>query len=331
MKALLLAVFVLMFTALQATASNRTATCFLDGAKIEYESVYTNGCLELSLPGGFIKDSLRIKPVGDTTIQRVEIRRVGTDRMKENEIAILTEQKVLLADKIKALDARERIFTAAAKSQSGRALRRTKTNPDPLTEVRKGTAFAVSQLESVFARKREYEKDLADLNTKLSTLRTVKDTEHEVCYIWFSKKSGRTRISYLNSDINWKPIYDFRLDGKGQVRMVMRALFNTWEKDSTFFVIDGKISDASYDSIIPTYVAKQYDKVEEYIFPIENQVLSQVPVNSLSFSFINGSGRKFSPGDASCYLQGEYIGGFSFRGAAPKESVTLAAGKLSVR
>jgi hypothetical protein len=331
MKALLPAVFFLMFTAVQAMASNRTVTCFLDGAKIEYESGYTNGCLEVSLPGGIIKDSLRIKPMGDTTIQRVEIHRIGTDHLKEKEIATLTERKNILADKIKALDARERIFTAAAKSQSGRALRRTRNNPEPLTEIRKGTAFAVTQLESVFAQRRKYETYLAALNTKLSALHTAKGADQEICAIWFSKKSGRARILYLTADRDWKPIYDFRLDGNGHVSMVIKALFNHGEKDTTYFVIPGKISDASYDSVVPIPVSKQYDKVEEHMFAIENQVLSRVPVNSLSFSFINGSGRKFPPGDASCYLQGEYIGGFSFRGAAPKESVTISAGKLSGR
>jgi hypothetical protein len=329
MKALIPAVLILICTASQAMASARTVTCFLDGAKVEYETGFNNGYMEVRLPSGLIKDSLRIKPVGDSAILRVEMHRAGTDRVTDKEIASLSVRKNTLADKIKGLDTKERVFAAAAKSQSGRALRRTKNNPEPLADIRKGTAFAVAQLESVLAQKRKCEKDLTAIDAKLSNLRTTKGADPEICTVWFSSKSGRARILYLTADRNWKPIYDFRLDGNGQVRMVMRALFNSEEKDSTYLVMPAKISDAGNVSFVPVPVSRPYDKVREYTFTVENKVLSLFPVNSLSFSFINGTDQQIPSGDASCYLQGEYVGGFTFKGAAPKETVTLSAGKLS--
>ncbi len=329
MKALFAAVFVLICMTAQATASTSTVTCFLDGAKVEFETGFTNGYLEVSLPGGMIEDSLRIKPEGDTAILRVERHRLGADRETGREVATLTERKNLLADKLKALEAKERIFAAAAKSQSGRALRRTKNNPEPLADIRKGTAFAVSQLDSVFVQKQKYEKEMASLDAKLSMLRTAQGTGREICGIWFSSKSGRARIKYLTSDRNWRPVYDFRLDGSGHVRLIMRALLDPVEKNSTIFVLPGKMSDPDHGSCNPVPVSRNFDKVVDYTFTVANQVLSQIPISSILFSFSNGSGCKFPPGDASCYLQGEYMGGFTFKGAAPKESVTLTAGKLS--
>ncbi len=329
MKALFTAVFVLVCTTAQAAPSASTVTCFLDGAKVEYESGYSNGYLEVSLPRGILKDSLRIKPQGDAAIIRVEMRSAGTDRLAEKEIALLSERKSALDDKLKVLDAKEKIFAAAAKSQSGRALRKTKNNPDPMTDIRKGTVFTVTQLESVFAQKRRCEKELSVLDAKLSSLRAAKGTGRETCAVWFSRKNGRARIMYLTDDRKWKPVYEFRLDGRGYVKMTLRALLTPVGKNSTIFVVPGKISDTDCDSCSPVPVSENFDKVGEYTFAVQNLLLSQNPISSLLFSFVNGSGNKFPPGDASCYLQGEYMGGFAFKGAAPKESLTLSAGKVS--
>jgi hypothetical protein len=331
MKAFIPAVQILMCTATQATAFTRTVTCYLDGAIVEYESGYTNGYMEVSLPGGIIKDSLRIKPEGDNAILRLEMRRIVKDRTTEKDIELLTDRQNLLADKLRLLDSKEHIFVAAAKSQSGRALRRSKSNPDPLSDIRKGTAFAVTQLESVFAQRRKCENSLSALNAKLSALRNSKGEDRKVCTIWFSRKSGKARILYITADRNWKPVYDFRLDGKGHVRMVMKAMYDSVEKNTALFVISGSISDAGNDSRVRIPVSRQYDEVGGYLFAVDKQIMSQDPVNSIFFSFINRSGQKFPPGTASCFLKGEYIGEIAFKGAAIGETVNLSAGSISGR
>ncbi len=69
-------------------------------------------------------------------------------------MAKLAYRRDALGDRLKALNAREAIFKSAAKSQSGKAPRKSKTNTEPLTAVRQGTEFAIAQLENVYHARR---------------------------------------------------------------------------------------------------------------------------------------------------------------------------------
>ena len=67
---------------------------------------------------------------------------------------------------MQALEAKETVFKAAAKSQSGKAPRKTKTNPDPLAGVRQATEYAIAQLESVYRARRMAESDLNSVEAR---------------------------------------------------------------------------------------------------------------------------------------------------------------------
>jgi hypothetical protein len=63
----------------------------------------------------------------------------------EKELDTLLEQRNRLGDRLQALETREEIFKSATKSQSGKAPRKTRANPDPMLTIRQGTEFAIAQ------------------------------------------------------------------------------------------------------------------------------------------------------------------------------------------
>lgn len=331
MRTLIFSFLFVLAAGVQCNAGEKTVTYFLDGAKVEYDTSFSSGSLEIRLPKGVLTDSVRVKALHNANVDRVELNKTPRGPKAKKEIRSLIERKDLLLDRMKALETREDIFTAAAKSQSGRAPRKTKNNPEPMTNIRKGTEFAISQLESVYTLRRKTEQELASLESRLSSLQGPKGSGECVCRVWFSVKKGHAHISYLVSDLSWQPAYDFLLNGDGHAEMIMRAVYASSGKNTSALVVPAKMADAgSYPSNVKA-VSKPFGKIGEYTFPIENEALSRTPVNSLTFTFKNPSDHRFPAGNASCYWQGEYLGGIPFKGAGPNESGTLSFGTAAGR
>ncbi len=330
MRTLVFSFLFILAASSQCMAGDKTITYFLDGARVTYETAFSGGYVEIPLPGGLVPDTVRVKPRSNANIDRLELVKTPKGPKATREIPGLTERKNVLQDRLKALETREDIFKAAAKSQSGRAPRKTKNNPEPMANIRKGTEFAISQLESVYAIRRKTEQELASLESRLSVLQATNRADNYVCRVWFSAKRGRARISYLVSDLSWRPVYDFRLNGDGRAEMIVRAIYVPSGKNTPAFVVSGKMSDFENIPAMPESVSKPYDKIGEYRFPVEKEALSSGPVDSLTFTFSNLTDRKFPAGYASCYRHGEYLGGIPFKGVGPKESATLSFGKSAI-
>ncbi|HET6419526.1 MAG TPA: DUF4140 domain-containing protein [Geobacteraceae bacterium] len=328
MRTLILALFVLA-VASQSMAGEKTVTYFLDGAKVTCETAFDGGYAEVRLPGGLVADSIRIMPQSGVSIDKLELNIIPKGTKTKKEIVSLEERKNLLQDRLKALETREEIFTAAAKSQSGRSPRKTKNDPEPMANIRKGTEFAISQLESVYAMRRKSEQELASLENRLSALRGTNGAEESVCRIWFSGKKGRARISYLVSNLSWQPVYDFRLNGNGRAAIIMRAVFSYFGKNTSAFIVQSKMFDVDGNTAVAKSISKPYGKIAEFSFPVEKETVLPGPVDSLKFTVNNDTDRHLPAGYAYCYLHGEYLGGFSFKGAGPRESVTLSIGKTA--
>lgn len=329
MRALFL-VFLFMFCAAgPGMAAEKSVTYYLDGAKVGYETAYGNGYSEIHLPKGALSDSLRIKPLGGVEIERVEILRTKTNPKVAKEMIALAERKKRLVAELRALETREDIFKAAAKSQSSRAPRKTKNNPEPVTNIRRGTEFAIGQLESVYVIRRKTEKEISLLDSRMSSMLGANVSEGYFCRVWFSANRGRAHISYLTAEQNWKPAYDFRLSEDGRVEVIMRAVFPYPGKNCSVMVVPAKISDAGSHNVTPRALTKPFAKVCEFTFPIENEVLSGGSVSSLTFTFRNLSDQFFPAGDAACYRRGEFFGHAPFKGILPKESGTLSFGLLA--
>jgi hypothetical protein len=313
----------------QCTATGNTITYYLDGARVGYETAYCNGYSEVHLPKGSLADSLRIKPLCGAEIERVEIRPSKRAPREAKEMIALEERRNQLLDRLKALETREEIFKAAAKSQSSRAPRKTKSNSEPVTYIRRGTEFAIDQLESVYSKRRKTEKEIALLESRLSSLQGAKGSEGYLCRIWFSANKGRAYVSYLTAEQKWKPAYDFRLKEDGRLEVVMRAEFPNPEKNYSVMVVPAKITDDGGHQLKPIALSKPFEKICQFTFPVENQTLSDGPARALTFTFSNQSEKFLLSGDSVCYLRGEYLGHAMFKGMKPKETCTMSFGLLA--
>jgi hypothetical protein len=325
---LLVLVCVLLSFALPAAASSGRITYFLDGARVEREVEAIQGRIEIHLPRGVEAESLRLKPVHGAAISRVEFTVARLDRKAEKERARLTERRDALSDRLKALEVKEEILRAAARSQSAKSPRSTKNNSDPLETIRKGTEFAITRLEEVYRAQRQAEKELKSLHAKLAELDGVESGGRRLVKVWLAEKRGRVMVSYLDPGMKWTPAYDFRLHDRGEVEIVMYAILPPAKNGDPVFVAPGLFSEnltAMPAAITPDGTVK----VAVFRFPLEKEDFSPTPVSTVSFSFTNRSGGKMPPGDTTCYRRGEYIGKTRFEGCLPGDSKKLVFGNTA--
>jgi hypothetical protein len=321
---LISALFTLLLIAMPASAENRLVTLYLDGALVESEAVALKEYAEVSLPSAIHDGSLRIKPLDGCVIERVDIFPAKPEPGFLREMAKMMERRDALSDRLKALDAREAIFMAAAKSQSSKAPRKSKANPEPLASVRQGTEFAIAQLESVYRARRITEIEFKSLEERLAVKK--KDASRNVAWVKLSRKGGRIAVAYIRSDLKWLPAYDFRLNNSGTADVVMRAVLPKLEKGVKVSVVPAFLADSAKDMALPV-VAEKFPPVATFTFPVEEEKFFSTPVSSISFRFRNNSSRKLPAGEASCYLREEYLGKVDFRGSLPGEAQELAVGK----
>jgi hypothetical protein len=317
-----------LLMATPAAAAVKRITFYLDGARVECEAVATKGYLEVPLPSGMEAGSLRVRPLQEGALARVEVVPARPDRKLQGELAHLTERKELLADRLKALDTREEIFRAAAKSQSGKAPRKTKTNREPLEEIRKGTDFAIAQLEGVYRARRRAENELKSVDARLSLLREKGNVGGSVARIWLVGRGGRVAVSYLQAGLKWTPAYDIRVAAGGEAEVVMNALLPDTGKGAAVAVVPASLAEAQAEPQLPAGHGGGV-RVASFRSPIDNERFSPYPQPSLAFSILNRSGKKLPAGEATCYRQGEYLGKAAIGGCLPGEALTLEFGRMA--
>lgn len=320
---LMLLVLCLSSTA-QAVAAEKTVTFYLDGALVESEAIARKGYLEVPLPGNLVTNSLRIKPLGNFVIGRVDLVAGKADPKAGKEASTLTDRKNMLEDRLKALEAREAVFRSAAKSQSSKAPRKTKTNPEPMASIRKGTEFAIAQLEEVYRARRKAEGELASIEARLAALKKSGGIGGSIARVWTSSRDGRVKVSYLLSGTSWNPIYNCRLAGDNTVEVSVLADIPSgggWNSAKVALSTLAELS-APFSQVPSDGMAK----VATYTFPLEKEQAGGGALSSLAFSFRNTSRQSLPPGEAHCYLKGEYLGKARFDGCKPGESRDLAFG-----
>lgn len=316
-----------LLTATPAAAAAKSVTFYLDGARVESEAVAAKGYLELPLPRGMAAGSLRIRPLQGASLARVEVVPARPDRKLESELARLGERKDALADRLKALAVREDIFRAAAKSQSGKAPRKTKNNREPLENIRQGTEFAISQLEGVYSARRKAENELKSVAARLSSLMEEGNVGGSVARIWLAGKGVRVTVSFLQSTLKWTPSYDFRVDSAGEAEVTMNAILPKTEKGVAVAVVPALLAEAAAEPPLPA-AAEGLTRIASFKSPLAHERFAPFPQASLSFYFQNRSGKRLPPGEATCYRQGEYLGKAAFAGCPPGEARELAFGAM---
>jgi hypothetical protein len=299
----LLCAFLLLLLCQPLLAGQKSVTLYLDGARVEQDVVFRKRCLELPLPDNFVPGSLRVMPVKKGRVLRVEIAS-QRDPQRTREISRLEERKQELQARLEALSAREEIFTAAAKTQSGKAPRMSKLNPEPLVSLQQGTDFALSRLDTVYRNKQRVQAALEKVERELA--QAGKGTQQ--ARIWLSGK--KARVSYLVSGEQWHPCYDFRWSGRdAKGELLVHARLPQPEKGVRYLVSTGKV----VEGVPGQPVDGDFPTLSRHSLLLRTATRrAAVPV-SFTFDPVEPA---LPPGEAAVYWGDEYLGSAPFTGGS---------------
>lgn len=304
---LLFPLLLLVFCA-PASAGQKSVTFYLDGAKVEHETSAVKGYLEYPLPDSMTPGSLRVKPAGEGRVLRVDLIPADQDRRRAREIAALEQKKSRLQDQLENLNRREEIFSAAARSQSGKSPRKSKANPDPLDSLQQGTEFALARLDAICRSQRKCRRDIEEIDRRLASARKGA----AVARVWLSGR--KATVSYLVGSDRWTPSYDFRWFGDARGELLLHARLPRPEKSVLYFVSTGKIADGA--AALP--VRGDYPVISRQPLVLESG--SRSGERPISFTFAKLAGT-LPPGEASAFWRGEYLGSGRFSGGAETKLV----------
>jgi len=296
----------LLLSPLTAHAGQKSVTYFLDGARVEEDAKGVKGFLEYPLPDSFSPGSLRVKPVGQGNVLRVEVVSVGPDQRRVREIAQLEQKKNELKDRIESLSTREEIFSAAAKSQSGKAPRKSKTNPDPVGSLKQGTDFALGQLDAAAQGKRRCQRALYEVECKLAVARKGST----LARVWLS--AGGARLSYLVTSEKWLPCYDFRWSGDGKGELLLHARLPRTEKGVQRLVSNGTVAQGA----APLPAREDFPVLSRHPLTLQGDPGSPQPPLAFRFQPLQAG---LPAGEAAAFWRGEYLGSGRFSGGEATE------------
>lgn len=325
MKPLFLVCILIISTTLPVLADDKTLTFFRDGVIGEIEATARQGLITIPLPSGYREDTLRIKPLAGTTITGVTITTsVSAPRSEKNEA--LEEQKKRLNDRLKALATREQIFTAAAKSQSGKAPRKTKTNPDPLQSIRQGTDYAIAQLESVYTSRRRTEQELRQVEERIKTENNVTGSSAATARITVTPAKGRIKAAFALAQEGWIPEYILRTGTQQTALLVLLGRPSCTLAGYRSQVLNSGITlpDTIQQTPLPASLSSGV-KLAEFRLPIRDEQFPVTLTTSFTLTLENTTPYDFPTGEGTLYRNGEYWGRFLFTGISSGRTRAIAS------
>ena len=288
-------------------ADARSITFFSDGAIAEIEATATKGIVEIPLSPGMIDNTLRIKPLGGTMIQRVDFLSVRRETRGEKELDTLLERKNRLEDRLQALTTREEIFKAAVKSQSSKAPRKTKSNPDPMLSIRQGTDFAIAQLEAVNTARRKTTLEMLRIDTRIAEMRKGGTGTETVARVSVTPNNGRLRIRYALAGQTWTPRYDIRMNGDGKAALTLYGQLPRPFAGYLLRAAPATLADSDNAHSFPV-TAGSVAKLAEFILPAREEQFGIGLTTSFSSILTNKSTVYLPAGEASIFRNNEYVG-----------------------
>ena len=318
----------LLLLTLGATAANaKSVTFYTDGIIIEREATALKGILEIPLPAGTIEGSLRIKPASGTRIQRVDILPLQADLGKaERELDSLLEQKSRLGDRLLALSTREEIFKSAAKSQSGKAPRKSKSNPEPMQSIRQGTEFAIAQLEAVYTARRKTEQDIRRLDNRIAAAKSGIQGATTYARILLSPPRGNVSIRYAVNDRGWTPRYDIHLNGSGNAQAHLSGQFPGTYNGYLLQASPSRLTSSSTAGVFPVQPGPAAG-LTTFKLGATEELFEAGIWSSLSCELKNLETVHLPAGEANIYRSGEYLGRVRFEGLSSGSTRRIAVGK----
>jgi len=317
---------ILLTTTVCMAATGRSVTFFSDGAVVKMDVVASKGRVEFVVPHGAIENSLRITPVEGSRIHAVETTALRPDQKRIKEMDALYEQKNRLEDRLKALETREEIFRAAAKSQSGKAPRKTKNNPDPMQSIRQGTEFAIAQLESVYTARRKTERELRKVDAKIAAISKSGSVAEKQVRVSVSPARGRLKISYAIAGAGWSPVYDFRLSGDGHADISQYGFIPAGFSTYLLKASPSSLAESHAAPVIRP-VSGRSARLAEYRLPTKEERFGNGITADFSYELVNNTNIHLPAGEATVYYKGEYRGKVRFEGMSSARSRKIASGR----
>lgn len=316
-----LAALVLLLTAFNgAMASGKTVTFFSDGAMVEIVGAAAKGVAEIPLPGEMMEGTLRITPLDGVEIKRVEIIKIRLDEKQEKELELLREQKSRLEDRLQALNTREEIFKSAAKSQSGKAPRKTKNNPEPMQAIRQGTDYAIAQLEAVYTARRRSEQEIKRIDARILSLRNGTTGAQSKAKVTLSSPTGKIKARYALAGKGWTPGYDLRLDNSGSADLTLSGHIPNVITGAQIAASTSRLADFSTVGAIPVTGGTGVVRLAQYHLPVSELNFKEGLRPGFSCKLTNTGSSCLPAGTAALYRNGEYRGQFRFEGISSGRS-----------
>lgn len=307
-----------------AGAENKV-TFYRDGALYQRQVTASKGVVQTALPADLLEYSLKIIPAPGTTLLGVESGQAGTANSSDRELESLTEQRLRLEDRLQALETREAIFTAAAKSQSGKAPRKTKSNPDPMQTIRQGTEFAIAQLEAVYTTRRKTMQEMRKIDARLAAAGKGNQTAENSIKITVTPPRGMVTIQYATAEPGWQPHYNLHLAGDGTARLQLSAGITGKSGGHQIRVSSGSLAESVAGESYPLQPGRA--TVHSYRLPITEERSIEGIFHRFSGIITNNTPHYLQAGDSGLFREGKYLGKFRFEGLSSGRSKIISMGK----
>lgn len=314
----------IVFSASAASAENKI-TFYRDGALIQQEAGGVKGVVELPLADGLLENSLNIVPAPGTSILAVEVRKTAQRSKSDKELETLFEQRRRFDDRLQALATREEIFKAAAKSQSGKAPRKTKANPDPMQAIRQGTDFAIAQLEAVYTARRKTEQEIRKVDGQIASTKKSGRAAESGVHIIVTPARGRVTLRYATSERGWQPQYNLYVTGSGTALLQLSARIAGSSGGYRTLVSSGSIADSAPAAAL-TLPAGSTTPLS-YKLPLVDERFGDGIFKQFSGRITNTGTEYLPPGDSGLFRSGAYLGRFRFEGLSSGRSRVISFGK----
>ncbi|MHB8056750.1 MAG: hypothetical protein ACYDHC_02520 [Desulfuromonadaceae bacterium] len=323
-RSLLTCLCLVVFAASPAAAEQRI-TFYRDGALFSQEAVAVKGVINMQLPAGILEHTLTVVPGRGTTIQDIEAHRSDAGKPLDMELEALTEQRRRLEDRLRALETRETIFTAAAKAQSGKAPRKTKANPDPLLGIRQGTDFAIAQLEAVYTARRRATQEMQRIDVRLGAAEKKRRQTEESLRITVTPPRGSVTLRYATAQQGWQPRYNLHTAGDGSARLQLAARITADTRGRQVKVSPGTLAESATAETFP--VQPGGAPLASYHLPLTKEQYSEGLYNNFSGTLTNSTSHYLQPGESGLFRRGTYMGRFTFEGMSSGRSSVISYGK----
>lgn len=325
MRMTLLTSFCFMAVAVTDASAANTITYYRDGTLFRQEAVAVKGVIEIPLAADLLEQTLTVKPAPGTSILSVETKNNGSGGKTDKTLEVLTEQRRRLEDRLQALETREAIFTAAAKSQSGKAPRKTKANPDPLKSIRQGTDFAIAQLEAVYTARRTTRQEMRKIDLRIAAAKKGSRTAESSVRIEVTPARGKVMLSYATTEQGWQPLYNLYLTGEGPAKLQLYARITGSQRG-----FQGRVSPGSLveSATAATFTVQSATTVlASYRLPITDVQYREGIFKHFSGTITNSTQNYLPTGESALFRNEVYLGKFRFEGISSGRSGVISFGK----